>query len=572
MYLDFYDLDENPFSNVPDTVFMYKSKQHSEAISHMLYGINAQAGFMLLTGTVGSGKTTICRTLLRRLDDRFKTALIFNPPSNPVELIQAILQDLGLPYQGTSKKALLDTLNNYLLKCMAENRPVVIIIDEAQDLSEDILEEIRLLSNLETDKEKLIQIILSGQEELLEKISGYSLRQLSQRITIHYHLTALAEEQVPKYIHFRLLKAGSNGDLSFSKRAVKKIYKHSRGIPRIINKICDKALLAGYVEQKKLISAKMIKAAMENTLCSHKSSTFCWPEILNKKIKPVYSITTIILCILAVLFFLKQKPELFLKNKGNISFPDSYSFSNIKGRLPLSTEIDPRHNITDKTRNDVRIIFEFDVNGVMRSRYGFTCAREALGTILKIWGVSEEVLLRETAKWKKGSTFSFLDHAKKFNLKVTPTQINIKQLISLNYPCIIPINGKQYRYTVLSEIKDDHVVLLDPKEGKKVLPAIEFKKIWSGKAFFVWRDFDMMPVDLHRGKSHIDLVCIKNKLNMLGFNFAYPMTDLFDMQLEKAVKKFQASWGIAADGVFGLQTKLAFYRFFYPSKLPKLHS
>jgi general secretion pathway protein A len=254
MYEEFYGLKEKPFSLTPDTRFFFLSENHREAFEHLLYGIKEKEGFILITGEVGAGKTTLCRALLDKIESStMDSALILNPMLSDYELLQSILTDFGIQSKAITKKDLLDELNQFLLRQQAANRNSILIIDEAQNLPSFMLEEIRILSNLETEKEKLLQIILIGQVELKEKLSLWQLRQLNQRISIRYHLHNLRKEEVPRYIQHRLTVAGSSGDIHFTSSALQEIYNYSRGIPRLTNLAADRALLAGYAEQTRKI-------------------------------------------------------------------------------------------------------------------------------------------------------------------------------------------------------------------------------------------------------------------------------------------------------------------------------
>lgn len=265
MYEEFYGLTEKPFSLTPDPRFFFLSENHRGAFEHLLYGIKEKEGFILITGEVGAGKTTLCRALLNKLESQATdSALILNPMFSGQELLQCIVGDFGIPCSGNSKKELLDELNRFLLNQQAANRNSVLIIDEAQNLPLPVLEELRILSNLETEKEKLLQIILMGQIELKEKLSLPRLRQLNQRISIRYHLRPLATGEVPRYIHHRLMVAGSAGDIHFSAGALREIYHYSQGIPRLINLACDRALLAGYAEQTREIERQTVTKGLKS--------------------------------------------------------------------------------------------------------------------------------------------------------------------------------------------------------------------------------------------------------------------------------------------------------------------
>ena len=240
MYLDFHGFQEKPFNLTPDPRFVFLSKNHKEAFAHLLYGIKNRVGFIALTGEVGSGKTTILRTLLSQLDaDHYRTALIFNPCFSPTELLQNISREFGIASNTSDDSSLLDPLYRFLLQQNAEGRTVVLAIDEAQDLETQVLEQIRLISNLETDREKLIQIILTGQPEFIQILNRKEMRQLGQRITVRYHLQPMGFQDTVDYINHRLKVAGGRGKDIFSKRALKRIYAYSRGLPRLVNAACE---------------------------------------------------------------------------------------------------------------------------------------------------------------------------------------------------------------------------------------------------------------------------------------------------------------------------------------------
>lgn len=229
----------------------------------MTYGIKERTGFIEITGEVGTGKTTICRALLDQLDHRTKTAFIFNSNLSGTSLIQTIMEDLGIETEKKTRRELFSEFHRFLIEQLALNHNVVLIIDEAQNLSRTVLEQIRMLSNLEAENEKLIQIVLVGQPELREKLRSPSLRQLRQRIAIRYHITALDDAEVPLYISHRLKLAGANGASPiFDETAIKEIYKYSNGIPRLINVICDKALLTAFVVGKREIDQEIIKQSV----------------------------------------------------------------------------------------------------------------------------------------------------------------------------------------------------------------------------------------------------------------------------------------------------------------------
>jgi general secretion pathway protein A len=286
MYEEFYGLTEKPFSLTPDPEFIYMGDEFREALDRIIYGIKRREGFTVIVGDVGTGKTMLCWTLLGRLGQNVRTALILNPLLSEDDILRAILQDFGVrparyyrhpaagdggsevaPYDpgwmvGLSRKELIDELNNFLLGGASEEAASLLLIDEAQNLSSGVLEQLRVLSNLETPKRKLLQIIFIGQLEFEQKLALPELRQLNQRITVRYELRPLSREDAAQYIRHRLVVAGGSRKVSFTADALKSICKHSSGYPRLINIICDRALLSGYRERSRTITAKMVRQGL----------------------------------------------------------------------------------------------------------------------------------------------------------------------------------------------------------------------------------------------------------------------------------------------------------------------
>lgn len=262
MYLQYYGLNEPPFSITPNPRFLFFSPRHREAFNHLLYGIRERKGFVQLTGEVGAGKTTLCRALLDQLGPNYSTALILNPVLDADQLIKAIAMEFNLVPKRMDRLEILAMLNKFLLQQVEQGRESVLIIDEAQNLTLELLEQVRLLSNLETDERKLFQIVLMGQTELRDRLNDHRLRQLRQRITVRYHLQPLRRSQVGHYIQHRLQISGGNGAPYFTMPALWRIYRYSRGIPRLINALSDKCLLAGYVRQSQTINYRMVGMAL----------------------------------------------------------------------------------------------------------------------------------------------------------------------------------------------------------------------------------------------------------------------------------------------------------------------
>lgn len=269
MYNDFYKLKESPFNITSDPGFFFSSSRHKEAFDHLIYGIGTRKGIIVITGEIGTGKTTLCRTLLNRLDKTVKTALILNPNFSDLQLLQMIINDLDIQYTKKTKLDLVGAITLFLIEESAKGHNVAVVIDECQNLNVRQLEQIRLLSNLETEKEKLLQIILVGQPELGEKLKNPALRQLTQRVSVRYHILPLQKNEVEDYIKHRLKVAGADPKLHFTPQAIDDIFAISQGTPRVINILCDRALLAGYTRETFTISHSLIQESAKEIQFSY---------------------------------------------------------------------------------------------------------------------------------------------------------------------------------------------------------------------------------------------------------------------------------------------------------------
>ncbi len=259
MYEEFFGLKEKPFRMTPDTRYFYPSQKHMDALNNMIYMIDERRGFVVVTGEIGSGKTTLSRVLLSKLDPKTKTAIIRNTHLTAKDLVTQVLEELEIPYNPSyTKMRMINLLNDYLIQQLENDVTVVLIVDEAQNLKPSVLEEVRMLSNLETETDKLIQIILMGQPELRQKLWLPALTQLRQRVSLYYHLGALDEYETVAYISHRMHAAGANGSPIFSSSALPKIFRHTQGVPRLINGLCDRALLTGYITESKTVGPEII--------------------------------------------------------------------------------------------------------------------------------------------------------------------------------------------------------------------------------------------------------------------------------------------------------------------------
>lgn len=274
MYNDYYQFRENPFNATADPEFFFSSKTHSAAVANLVYGIEQRKGILVVTGEIGTGKTTLCRKIFKLSTKNIKFALILNPRCSELQLLQMIVQDLGIESKSKNKYGLVHALNEYLINESIQGNNIVVVIDEAQHLSVKQLEHVRLLSNLETEKDKLLQIILVGQPELYEKLMLPELRQLRQRVAVHFHVQPLEKDDIKQYIHHRISKAVLNPlgpkKIIFTDQAIDTIFQYTKGSPRTINILCDRALLAGFVADTNSIDGEIIKnCAKEILYCEH---------------------------------------------------------------------------------------------------------------------------------------------------------------------------------------------------------------------------------------------------------------------------------------------------------------
>jgi general secretion pathway protein A len=321
MYTKYYGLREKPFEISPDPKFLYLSENHKEALAHLIYAVTEGRGFTVITGEVGTGKTTLAQTLLSRLDGSVQTAYLFNPTLKTDDFIQYILKDLGVQLYGRTKGDYLHKLHQYLLNAYQLNVKVILIIDEAQTLNPRLLEEVRLLTNLETSKKKLLQVILLGQPEFNRILDDPRFRQLNQRVSLRYHIQPLNKKETEEYIENRLIRAGASNPHFFSPRALKTIYRYSKGIPRLINTLCDHALLIGYANDQKEIGPSVIREAKRDLK---------GPSSWTRKLLVQISVAILILLFVGVLFFVWKDPY-FSTAKENLSRGVQHSLDALGG-------------------------------------------------------------------------------------------------------------------------------------------------------------------------------------------------------------------------------------------------
>ncbi len=543
MYLKFYGFREKPFNLTPDPRFVFLSKNHREAFAHLLYGINNRTGFIALTGEVGSGKTTVLRSLLSQLDaEHYRTALIFNPCLSPSELLQSINREFGIPARTSNISDLLDALNTFLLQQKAEGRIVVLAIDEVQNLEINVLEQIRLISNLETDREKLIQIVLSGQPEFVQILKKKEMRQLSQRITVRYHLKPMDFEDTVRYIDHRLEVAGGRGGVIFTRTALKRIHRYSRGLPRLINAACDRALLAGYTKDKAVINSRIASAGIRDM----RTNAAPHPQKRSLIIVPA---SVMIAVVFAVGIY--------------------FTWHDILERFNATQKIEAKE---EQPKVDPVITGE-ELYSAMAAELGKVpyseSIRMAFNNLAGFWNVSpvpEGVDLSMPNKLGRAA----LDR----ELRLYTFSGNLGTLLRIDYPAVLELTIpgiSEKRFISLVGMENDQFLINPPVAGRRSLSFSELEKYWSGQGFLLWKDPLNILGHTSPGSKGKKIKRLQDVLRKAG-TYSRPLTGVYDRNTRLAVRDFQSSKGIEQDGIAGAQTLMFLSRYVDSFEAPRLNT
>ncbi len=543
LYLQFFGLDEAPFSITPDPAFVYLSAAHREALAHLLYGVGqgGAGGFVQLTGEVGTGKTTLCRCLMEQVPEDTQIALILNPLVTPRELVATVCEELGIDTAGIadSNKAMVDALNHFLLAQHAIGQRVVVIIDEAQNLSPDTLEQVRLLTNLETAKDKLLQMVLLGQPELRALLQRQSLRQLSQRITARYHLTPLGPEETHAYIWHRMKIAGARKN-PFRRSAMRALYQRSGGVPRLINIIADRALVGAYAKETGNIDASLIHAAANEVQPNEtRVRSNRWTGIL-----ATAAAVMLIVLALGVFGLPHFAGEIFLPQPAYDGQTEALSMDEAPD-LPL-----PAEPVTESSD------FSSAVGGVTALvREESTLADSLDGSWLDtqhalawqsmaiLWQDREGAnKIALACSGVKGKGYSCLtDYG---------SWARVQQL---GLPVLLVFRGEVTRYLPLRGITSDGLLVGNESSGMEVSrKAVESR--WLGEYIIPWPQAADWPTEIKRGEAGkaVDIV-----MEMASFaQPAWQGENVFDEQFESWLIAFQQRQGLKADGILGPKTLL----------------
>ena len=559
MYEAFYGLSERPFNLTPDPRFLYLSDKHKEAFAHLLYGIKNRTGFVMVSGEIGTGKTTICRTLLSRLDDDTEVAFIFNPILSPDELLSKINEDFGIPTRATTTKGLIDELNAYLLEQYRVGKQCVLVIDEAQDLEPRVLEQIRLLSNLETETQKLLQIVLIGQPELIDNLALPELRQLNQRITARYHLKALDRHETLQYIAYRIRVAGGRRKIRFTPSAVKAVFRASQGTPRVINAICDRALLIGYTKESRDITTPIVKRAVRE-IRGEKSR--------KRKRAPIRAFLpsrkVLVTALLLVVFGIFAAPPLtdgirtLIETApwesivtGAASNPGPEHIEPVVAEEPAEPPEEPATTIASAPADGEE---EEPLSPLVRliDRRDPEVARiaAALG-ILRAWN------LPDTNEYPEADTADSLKafaETHGFNVQVLP--MTFDQVAALNLPAFVRVMGnEQVAWLGVLEVNDIDVRLASGLDETQQVPRDEIARRSLNQAVIPWRDPNP-NANLLRERDRGDRVReLQTLLQSIGM-YEGEVDGVFDEATAEAIKSLQRRVGFNDDGIVGEKTRM----------------
>jgi len=566
MYNGFFNFREKPFKLVPNPEFLFLGKSHEEALAHLTYATSQGDGFVEIIGEIGTGKTTLCRVFLEDLNKDIEAAFIFNSKLDSVQLIKAIHTELSIDCEATDPANLTNSLNQFLLKKKAIGKSVILLIDEAQNLGQETLEQLRLLSNLETTRSKLLQIILVGQPELGEILDSYKMRQLKQRINLTCHILPLTLKETRDYIEHRVNVASRKPQALFTHPAKNDIYKYSRGIPRLINIACDRSLLAAYSLNQKKVTPSIVKLAIRelNTriVVQTRPNFF-----INKTTITVFSL--IFIAILLATFF-NGIPSKWIPWISSISSDNN---TETKAEIP---EIPPKYLIPVVTvpppiilkeplpsKPVIRPILSIekaDVKTILSNVYDTATRENGMAHILSLWGSQFSIQFDPLIKQIESDPYFFRMAARQNNLQLLHIKEGLNLIEKFNLPAILKFalpNHPEKNYLVLVKITPDNEYVIFPGNANKeaqVAPD-DLMNFLTGDIYVVWKNIFGYAGTISETSSKASVVSLKLLLRQIGFT-SIDLTPVYDDQVKKAVKQIQAKHGLVEDGLVGNMTKI----------------
>jgi len=554
MYSNFFGFKERPFKLLPDPTYLFLSKSHEEALAHLKYAMGHGDGFVEIVGEVGTGKTTLCRVFLDRLPDDTEAAYIFNPKLDELQLLKAINDELGIPSSANNTKDLIDDLNLFLMQMKASDKNVILIIDEAQNLSIDVLEQLRLLSNLETTRSKLLQIILVGQPELADMLDSHELRQLGQRVTLSCYLAPLTFKETSAYIEHRLQVARTKPGRMFSKNALKEIYKYTDGIPRLINIICDRSLLIAYSRNHKKISGNTVRLAIRE-LSSRGDLRKRFP--LKKRTTAVVAIAVVaVLSVFLLPGIVQHKAGLV----PSATLPDTVSEIRDKSAVvfyPANSEkieTVPEEPVRAGAVKTVALETFLEQADPAATRYN------AMMELLSLWKVDNHIQPYLENIQDDNAFFNLV--TRQHGLEIQAIDGNPDLVRNLNLPAIFKFESPDAKlpiYLTLEKIHENQATFR--AQGLETSVTISYDALaaqFKGTAFVVWKNYlsfeGTLPLSHPRGS----VIMLKMMLRDIGHEDV-ELTSEYDKQTQAIIMELQQKHGIDADGFVGPLTKIVLY-------------
>jgi len=536
MYQEFFGLSDIPFSIAPDPRYLYMSERHREALAHLVYGLNSDGAFILLTGDVGTGKTTVSRCLLEQIPADTRLALVLNPKVSALELLETICDELygkhaphaALPASQASIKVFIDIINHYLLEAHAQGRKTVILIEEAQNLDLDVLEQLRLLTNLETNEHKLLQIILLGQPELLDILERPELSQLAQRITARYHLTPLNEQEMAAYIEHRLAVAGSRQGI-FSNRVLHRLYQLSRGIPRLVNVLCDRAMLGAYVQNRSQVDRRTLETAAREVFGERAMGAL--GRSSGRARGPLLALAAaVLLAVLAgvLLWTLEQHP---------LALPGAAEV--VAAETDLPAEASPVEASSAETGASSRQLQWPDESARLRSN---SLAFQAL---FQQWQLDYQ-------PQTDGSPCFF---AQTHGMGCYEDRSNLEKLRTLNRPVVLKLHDHLNRdyYATLTGL-GRKVARIEMADTQQLVDIDSIYQHWGGEFTLLWRPPPAYKKPIAPGDQGEDVMWLSQQLQQLDQSAGLNQTTVYQRALVDRIKRFQLEQGLVADGIVGVHT------------------
>lgn len=574
MYEAFYGFNEKPFNLTPDPRFLFLSEKHREAFAHLLYGIKNRTGFIMVSGEIGTGKTTICRSLLSQIDPDTEIAFIFNPCLSPLELLKNINADFGIESYGETALELIAELNRYLMERSAQGKNCVLVIDEAQNLQPGVLEQIRLLSNLETETQKLLQIILIGQPELNQNLQLPELRQLNQRITARYHLKALDQEETLQYIAHRINTAGGRRKVQFAPGAVKAVYRFSEGTPRVINAICDRALLIGYTKEMRTITTALVKQAAKEIRGETAKAKRASARTLFRKLLPSPSLVVTALVIVLLVKYIAPMQLPFMQS-GLTGGQSSMAASNEMkqtGPTPLEKAAQDEAKPPGTTVPAVETVpvpAPVPAEPVLAKRLTQvtpeTARRAALAAMLRAWNMA--VLTGFPAGDDPASIAQF---AVSNGLACEKPAPSLDAVTAIGLPALMKMkSGEQTVWVALLGVEGDRFKISTDGPETITVPREELRDSFANEALVFWRDSRPESRALKEQMEGPDVLDLQAKLRSLN-RLSGEKAGLFDEATKRAVLNLQLETGINVDGVAGKQVRMVLASRFPEGPTPSL--